>query len=769
MASSHPYAASRESKKSRELISTFGLPCPPKCAAPQDNKSFFDHMDSIEKALEEEDAGKLPKTLEAGPEIIVESLNKKRRRVQTTEAPVVVAPHPHPASSSPPSSPPSAQPLGPFPSISPDTLPVSEKAPENNEATASQPPTKKARLQKETEHHSTKPRPSSPIRRSSRLASIRRRSSSYAGHAIGNAAELPPLPLSPSISQQMTTDTTDGQTPTMQAGPEIVVESLNKERRHSQITETPPVVVPQLPPVVAPQLPPVVAPQFPPVVAPHPHPVSSSSLSSSSSTQPLDSFSSVSPDTLPVSEKAPESNEVAASQPKLSPLKLSRVHAWEMFYQEDDEKKLQDRLSGRTLPPPLCPSIPHPHAASSPSLSSSSSAQPPDSFSSVSPDTLPVSQKAPESNEVTASQPPTKNVRFREEIEYRFIESRPLPSIQGSSRLASVRHRSSSRAGHAIGNVAELSPPMSSRIFTPGMLCPEDDEKNFQDWMSGRAPPPPLPPSISRILMKRKKTQETEPLADSQTSNARNQGSQVRVGESDGASNSNNKDIIGIAPISDTASFAKPNATPNTNHTPKPLTRLPIQLWLSDDNRLELTPKMKIELAHESRCFRCKEVGHWVNRCPQPKPKPKDDEVLLQIINSEKSKGKRRKILYQCQPPHVVGKNEEPKYNRAFLEQLKILMDHYENIKTKDSKEHFKVINYRKAITAIRSLDYGITSEEMALKVPRVGKKIAQKIGECIALGKIKKLEHINWDKERSEVETLFQSVHGVGSEKATE
>lgn len=96
-------------------------------------------------------------------------------------------------------------------------------------------------------------------------------------------------------------------------------------------------------------------------------------------------------------------------------------------------------------------------------------------------------------------------------------------------------------------------------------------------------------------------------------------------------------------------------------------------------------------------------------------------------------------------------------------------MDHYDNIKTKGSNEHFKVINYRKTITAIRALDYEITSEEMALKVPRVGKKIAQKIGECVSLGRIKKLSHLNWDKERQDVETLFKGVYGVGSEKATE
>ncbi|KAG0206768.1 hypothetical protein BGX28_001841 [Mortierella sp. GBA30] len=182
------------------------------------------------------------------------------------------------------------------------------------------------------------------------------------------------------------------------------------------------------------------------------------------------------------------------------------------------------------------------------------------------------------------------------------------------------------------------------------------------------------------------------------------------------------------------------------------------ELPAGDDNTHGMDAELLQKLKNENRCFRCHEQGHWMRRCPHHVPgKTKDD-------------GKRRaKILYQCQSPHVNGQKEEPIYNKAILEQLKILMDYYDNIKYKGSKEHFKVINYRKAITAIRALDYEITSEAMALKVPRVGKKIAQKIGECIALGKIKKLEHLNWDEERSKVETLFRSIYGVGSEKATE
>ncbi|KAF9179254.1 hypothetical protein BGZ51_007034 [Haplosporangium sp. Z 767] len=177
-------------------------------------------------------------------------------------------------------------------------------------------------------------------------------------------------------------------------------------------------------------------------------------------------------------------------------------------------------------------------------------------------------------------------------------------------------------------------------------------------------------------------------------------------------------------------------------------------------------PDLKARLKREGRCFRCQKEGHWMENCSD---KDKDD-VLLQIISSGKSEGKRRaKILYQCQSPHVAGQKEEPLYNKKILEQLTTLMNHYDKIKTKGSKEHFKVINYRKAITSIRALDYEIKSKEMALKVDRIGKKMAEKIGECIAFGKIRKLDHLNVDKERSRVETLFRNIYGVGSEKASD
>ncbi|KAI7816366.1 hypothetical protein BC939DRAFT_46023 [Gamsiella multidivaricata] len=79
------YALTRPPKKLRPPVSIFDLPCPPTAAPPQDNDEFSSHLDALEKMLEEEDTGAIPTGLEIGPQILVESLNKKRVRSLVTQ------------------------------------------------------------------------------------------------------------------------------------------------------------------------------------------------------------------------------------------------------------------------------------------------------------------------------------------------------------------------------------------------------------------------------------------------------------------------------------------------------------------------------------------------------------------------------------------------------------------------------------------------------------------------------------------------------------
>ncbi|KAG0046295.1 hypothetical protein BGZ83_008521 [Gryganskiella cystojenkinii] len=118
----------------------------------------------------------------------------------------------------------------------------------------------------------------------------------------------------------------------------------------------------------------------------------------------------------------------------------------------------------------------------------------------------------------------------------------------------------------------------------------------------------------------------------------------------------------------------------------------------------------------------------------------------------------------------TFGKRKEPRHNKDIVAKLQELMNYYEQNKHRGSKQdQFKVINYRKAIRAISALDHEIQSEADALKVEHVGKSLAKKINEIIAFGRILKMDHLHWDRERTSVEALFKGIYGVGLEKATE
>ncbi|KAG0000017.1 hypothetical protein BGZ79_006388, partial [Entomortierella chlamydospora] len=925
-ASSLPYAASRESKKSRKPISIFDLPCPPKCAPPQDDKSFFDRMDSIEKALEEEDAGKIPKTLEAGPEIVVESLNKKRRRIQITETPLVVAPHPHPASSPSLSSSSSAQLLDSFSSVSSDTLPASEKAPESNEVTAPQPPAKKVRFREEIEYHFIESRPSPSIRRSSRLASVRRRSS-RSDHAIENATELsppmssriltpemlypeddekkfqdwlsgstPPPPLSPFISQQMTTDTSGGQTPIMRektqetelladsqisndldsgqdesederqthspspnyerdswdweeslpaseldisarnqgsqvrigesdgedrsedqgenrskgnndGNVEISIDSDNESKNDNAsrgyIGENSEINVRSsntqlLERSCKSNTHATHASSESLIVLPGSLEIASVE-SSKESEGPADGFGGgndggssgnnkdifeITPISDPASSAKPSAKSntkhntkpphttahttlvepLANANSSTGPIDISEMASASSSKALGRSKKGKDtttsiaaiigsrRKQNIVQKPPI--------TGESQILTSSTETGNSTNTTQFPRGTIPVINLDEEDYAIgsnletakmvhldqtivpvgsTESSPTTKQMPMNNKERVETAKSEPPKSTPGplsklglyviptnmDSRIFDItRKRVIDLGGSWLGprvktlatdprakpDVPDLDPEKTTHIVTA--LTSIEDVKRFlsvdeinlkisvvnREWLSDtimyKTPMEPQSYALRKVQPIAPLTQ-VEDITPPPTQGRANReapqempenqwfpkfksmvtGNQIAFNDIVQGIQEGSLDDPDILDTDDDGIVDGDIEEPGKNieiHAPEEglnPNEAANPNRLSDDNQPELTPKMKRELVHENRCFRCKEVGHWANRCPQPKPKPKDDEVLLQIINSGKSEGKRRKILYQCQSPHVVGKKEEPKYNKAILEQ----------------------------------------------------------------------------------------------------
>ncbi|KAF9112172.1 hypothetical protein BGX27_003834 [Mortierella sp. AM989] len=948
-------ADSKESKKFRPPKSIFDLPYPPRCAPPQDNKSFFEKMDSIEKALEEEDAGKIPKALEAGPKILVESLNKKRRRqlhVTETLLKVTSSPRlpfsPSPSLSSPSSS--SIPSFDSFSSVSPERL-------ENLKEDEIQPPKKKVRFNDKIQCYMIEARTIPPTRHSPRLHKSGRsgRSGRARPHGASRSTldtattsvvapvpdpqvfrpdmlydddtrfrlmlngDLPPPALEDSVAQLLSTVTTgepcsarrreDALTLRAEAQqttadmfnlekngkgkhklkPSIDEENLriSKKRRQS-----PPKDDSEILSVGGDVL--------------NNGDVGSSERDDESNRRNRSKDYNI--DRSPGAEAAMGSDVL--NQPVLSALPSDSLEMITIESSKESEIGKPDDLEDTEntvfdIPNPSIPRVSSPQMATvnimeTPAISNPKAPGRPKKGKETATTIATIigsrrkqtlSQKqltsGREQGNPARNVPSLRRMASVIELDGEDMETGAVAPTEHSRRISSSSSASLSSANQTsekskkgfeaqksesaktkIGPLSGLRlyvipTNMDSRVFditrkrvldlSGSWLGPQvkilstdprtkaeiptldeettthivtaltsiDDVKRFlkmdeinpkipivnREWLSDTIMyKTPMEPQSYNL----RKIEQTVPLASLEDetpppSLGRMNGqepSQSLPGNqwlaNDKSTDSLNQiefnDIVqGIMEgslddheISDIDEDAIENVKPEGFKEDTELSALETEtnptgsaegtdLEESSDNApQELTEEMKNQLRHENRCFRCKEVGHWANRCPhlkKPKPNsiPKDNEVLVQIINSGKAEGKRRKILYQCQSPHVAGDKDGPKYNKAILEQLKTLMDHYDTIKTKESKEHFKVINYRKAITAIRALEYELTSEEMALKVPRVGKKIAQKIGECVALGRIKKLNHLNWDKERSETETLFRSVYGVGSEKATE
>lgn len=61
---------------------------------------------------------------------------------------------------------------------------------------------------------------------------------------------------------------------------------------------------------------------------------------------------------------------------------------------------------------------------------------------------------------------------------------------------------------------------------------------------------------------------------------------------------------------------------------------------------LGLTPEVIDRLKRENRCFKCQQVGHWMNRCPKRPLEDDRDETLLQIINSGRQEVRAWTVCY---------------------------------------------------------------------------------------------------------------------------
>ena len=101
-------------------------------------------------------------------------------------------------------------------------------------------------------------------------------------------------------------------------------------------------------------------------------------------------------------------------------------------------------------------------------------------------------------------------------------------------------------------------------------------------------------------------------------------------------------------------------------------------------------------------------------------------------------------------------------YNDDIIDNLEKMTDIYAT-----TKDKFRELGYRKAITAIRKYPKRLESGNEASKLFGVGQRLAEKIQEILTTGTTRKLVHMTEDDTSIPVLQLFTTVHGIGPDTA--
>ena len=96
--------------------------------------------------------------------------------------------------------------------------------------------------------------------------------------------------------------------------------------------------------------------------------------------------------------------------------------------------------------------------------------------------------------------------------------------------------------------------------------------------------------------------------------------------------------------------------------------------------------------------------------------------------------------------------------NEHITSQLENMLDYHEN-----ENNHFEANAYRRAIAYLKNSREKITTVDEIKKYKSLGKSISGKIREIILTGKIRKVNFLENNNEKTKVCRLFMKVHGIG------
>ena len=116
---------------------------------------------------------------------------------------------------------------------------------------------------------------------------------------------------------------------------------------------------------------------------------------------------------------------------------------------------------------------------------------------------------------------------------------------------------------------------------------------------------------------------------------------------------------------------------------------------------------------------------------------------------------------FACMQQHDKTSNSDNPNSRT-IEVLQQMLDYYTR-----TSDHWRVLAYRKAISALRKQHKKIVTKTQALAIQGIGQRLADKIEEIVFTNRLRRLEYANYTPEDLIVQE-FLGVYGAGISQAS-
>ncbi|KAI9368028.1 hypothetical protein BJX61DRAFT_249072 [Aspergillus egyptiacus] len=116
---------------------------------------------------------------------------------------------------------------------------------------------------------------------------------------------------------------------------------------------------------------------------------------------------------------------------------------------------------------------------------------------------------------------------------------------------------------------------------------------------------------------------------------------------------------------------------------------------------------------------------------------------------------------FVCMQKHDSTSNSDNP-NAKTIKVLQQMLDYYTR-----TNDHWRILAYRKAISALRNQRHRVVTRKQALAIPTIGPRLADKIEEIVLTDRLRRLENVNNTAEERLIQE-FLAVYGAGLSHAS-